>query len=199
MPDSEEFDKLVEAQKRGEGIAMDRPRSSAELDTRRSKSGLASSLFTGGADDASQPVPAHDPAAAGGNVDIIYGDGDEGANYVGPVTATAHTADVALGPRDVQFGDQDQGVIAMGPPAVAVEPHAAVASAPAGQDIIFTDGDEGGTPVDLSAFAGRSNISAEELAGWTSAGRRESHRRRATDGGGVSLRSRERAHPGAPA
>ena len=52
MSETDEFDKLVEAQKRGEGIAMDRPSSSAELDTRRSKSGLASSLFTGGADDA---------------------------------------------------------------------------------------------------------------------------------------------------
>ena len=163
MPDTDDFDKLVEAQKRGEGIAMDRPSSSAELDTRRSKSGLASSVFTGGADDASQPTSGHDTAAAGGNVDIIYGDGDEGAIYVGPVTATTQPSEVALGPGDLQYGDQDQGVIAAGPP-LAVAPHAEIASTPAHQDIIFTDDDQGGTPVDLSAFAGRSQISAEELA-----------------------------------
>jgi hypothetical protein len=162
MPDTDEFDKLVEAQKRGEGIAMDRPSSSAELDTRRSKSGMASSLFTGGADDAGQPAPEHDTPAAGGNVDIVYGDGDEGAIYVGPVTATAHPAEVALGRGDMLFGDEDQGVIAAGPP--AVEPQADLASAPAGQDIIFSGDDQGGTAVDLSAFAGRSNITAEELA-----------------------------------
>jgi hypothetical protein len=163
MSENDEFEKLVEAQKRGEGIAMDRPSSSAELDTRRSKSGLASSILTGGADDASQPAAPHDAAPAGGNVDIIYGDGDEGAIYVGPVTATPHVAEVTLGPGDVQYGDQDQGVIAAGPP-LAVEPHADIASAPAGQDLVFTNDDQGGTPVDLSAFAGRSNISAEELA-----------------------------------
>jgi len=163
MSETDEFEKLVEAQKRGEGIAMDRPSSSAELDTRRSKSSLTSSLLTGGVDDASQPAAPHDSAAAGGNVDIIYGEGDEGPIYVGPVTATAHPAEVVLGPGDALYGDQDQGIIGVGPP-LAVEPHADVANAPAAQDLVFTGDDQGGTAVDLSAFAGRSNISPEELA-----------------------------------
>ena len=91
--------------------------------TRRSKSGLASSLFTGGADDASPPVAAHDAAAGGANVDIIYGDNDEGAIYVGPVTATAHSAEVTLGPGDVLYGESDEGPIAQGPmPDVAAAP-----------------------------------------------------------------------------
>jgi hypothetical protein len=158
MPESDEFEKLVDAQQRGEGIAMDRPSTAAELDTRRSKSGLASSVLTG-AEDVGQPA-AHAGAAAG-NVDIIYGDGDEGAIYVGPVEATPHAAEVTLGPGDVLYGDQDQGAIAQGPP-IEGAPH--VAAAPAGQDLIFTGDDQGGTPVDLSAFAGRSNISPEELA-----------------------------------
>jgi hypothetical protein len=115
MSDHDEFEKLVEAQKRGEEIAMDRPSSSAELDTRRSKSALSSSILTGGADDASQPVAPHDAIPTGEHVDIVYGDGDEGAIYVGPVTATPHMADVTLGPGDVLYGDQDQGVIAQGP------------------------------------------------------------------------------------
>jgi hypothetical protein len=99
------------------------------------------------------------------NVDIVYGDGDEGPISVGPVTATPHQTRVALAPGDVVYGNADEGAIDAGPaPAVLVATHDKAPSPHAGHDLLFGDDDMGGAPVDLSAFAGRSNVSATELA-----------------------------------
>jgi hypothetical protein len=100
------------------------------------------------------------------NVDIIFGDGDEGPIYIGPVPAPSRPNSAVLLPGDVLFGDADQGAIATGPTSVpaAVLPAEMAAPQPA-QDIMFADDEAGGVPVDLSAFRGRSNISATELAG----------------------------------
>src|SRR5437763_2277927 len=88
MPDSE-FDRLIEAQKRGENVPVDSMSSSAELDTRRSKSSLGPSVF-GSDQEGTMPGPAahttHDLAPG----DVIFGDSDEGAIAVGPpLTAEA--------------------------------------------------------------------------------------------------------------
>jgi hypothetical protein len=99
-----------------------------------------------------------------GKWDIVYGDGDEGAIYVGPITVTAHPAAVVLAPGDALFGDQDQGVIAEGPAPVYAT-SLSEANPPAALDMLFIGDDEGGTPVDLSAFRGRSNITMAELTG----------------------------------
>jgi hypothetical protein len=100
-----------------------------------------------------------------GQVDIIYGDGDEGAIYVGPVTATPHQTNVALQPGDVLYGDADQGAIdARSAPILALSQQGAVARAPSQPDLTLSDGDVGGAPVDLAALAGRSHMSAVELA-----------------------------------
>jgi hypothetical protein len=49
---------------------------------------------------------------------------------------------------------------------VTDQPADAKAAAPAlAQDVIFTDTNDGGMPVDVSVFKGRSNISLVELAG----------------------------------
>jgi hypothetical protein len=134
-----EFNRLIEAQKHGEIVPADSASSSAELDTRRSKSALSASALGSGS----------------GQEIIGWDDNDQGPIMGhGPAVATPHSSDVALGPNDVMFGDGDEGIIASGP---RVEAAPAVAQAPA-QDIIFGDGDEGGTPVDLSAYAGQSTF-----------------------------------------
>jgi hypothetical protein len=135
-----EFDQLLEAQRRGEDIRMDTPSSSAELDTRRSKSGLSVSALGGG----------------GSGDEIIGWEDNDGGPIMGHASAlpTPHAAEVALGPNDVMFGDGDEGAIAFGGP---VQTAAPVAHAPT-YDLVFTDDDQGGTPVDLSAYAGQSNI-----------------------------------------
>jgi hypothetical protein len=139
MSDSE-FDRLMESQKR-EGVPTDTPSSSAELDTRRSKSALGPSVLGGsdqvviGYDDANQsPIFGHEPAVA-----------------------TPHASDAAGagGGSDIIYGDADEGVIAGGN---RVQPAAPVAQAPAQEDIVFLDNDEGAVRVDLSAHAGESNF-----------------------------------------
>jgi hypothetical protein len=107
-----------------------------------------------------QTAPATDRVRT---LDIGYGDGDEGAIYVGPVTVTPQPTAVVLAPGDVLFGDDDQA-IAIGPVLVTAASPAEFGDKQAAPDVVFTDNDEGGMPVDLSAFRGRSNISAAELA-----------------------------------
>ena len=113
-----------------------------------------------------QTLPATAPTVDQSHYDIVYGDGDEGAIYVGPISTTAQRPTVTLGPGDVLFADNDEGAIAQGP--ALQETYAApeeIAAAPARLDVMFTGDDAGGMPVDLSAFHGRSNITMAELSG----------------------------------
>jgi hypothetical protein len=115
-----------------------------------------------------QSVPATGPSVDQSHVDIVYGDGDEGAIYVGPITVTARPTTVDLAPGDMLFGDNDEGAIAEGPAQVTADV-LDVANAPqAAPDLIFAGDDEGGMPVDLSAFRGRGNITWSELNGGAS-------------------------------
>jgi hypothetical protein len=98
-------------------------------------------------------------------VDIIYGDGDEGALYIGPVAATPHQTNIALAPADVLFADADQGAIDAGAaPIVASSQDAGVANAQTEEDLVSSDSDVGGAPVDPSALAGRNRLSAADVA-----------------------------------
>ncbi len=69
-------------------------------------------------------VVAHaDPGVAPADqMDIIYGDGDEGAIYIGPVAATRHQTTVTLAPGDVLYGDADQGAIDAGAAPIVTAP-----------------------------------------------------------------------------
>jgi hypothetical protein len=100
-----------------------------------------------------------------GTTNIIFGDGDEGPIGSYPMLAMPSTTPHILLPGEVVYGDSDEGAIDAGP---ALHTKLARSSqAPDLQhlpDLIFTD-EMGGSPVDLSPFAGRSNISAAELAG----------------------------------
>ena len=62
-----------------------------------------------------QTLPVSAPSVDQSHMDIVYGDGDEGAIYIGPVSVTAHQSTLALAPGDVMYGDNDEGVIAQGP------------------------------------------------------------------------------------
>jgi hypothetical protein len=111
-----------------------------------------------------QTLPVTGPAAnQARTIDIVYGDGDEGAIFVGPISVTSRPASIALAPGDILFGDQDQGAIAAGPVVVTAASPVEADPPAADQDMIFTGDDGGGSPVNLTAFRGRSNITMAEL------------------------------------
>jgi hypothetical protein len=93
--------------------------------------------------------PGVGPAGQADNVDIIYGEADEGAIYVGPVTAPPRQTSVALEPGDVLYGDADQGAIEAAPaPKVAAPQQAELTDGDSPEDLAYVDDDMGAAPVD---------------------------------------------------
>jgi hypothetical protein len=113
-----------------------------------------------------QTAPNTGPAAGQvRTLQIAFGDGDDGAYYVDTSNIQPAPATVTLSPGDVLYGDTDQGPIAEGPALVTAGTPADGSTAAVAQDLVFSDDGAGGMPVDLSAFKGRSNLTANELAG----------------------------------
>jgi hypothetical protein len=113
-----------------------------------------------------QTAPLNGPGAGQvRTLEIAYGDGDDGAYYVDTSDIAPRPTTVVLAPGDVLYGDD--GPIAQGPAPVTADSPADVASSSSqpAQDLVFSDDGLGGTPVDLSAFGGRTSIPMTELAG----------------------------------